>query len=160
MNVRRAQIVGLGLVGASIGGGLRARGWHVTGADLDEGRAARALELGAIDAVGRDPGAEIAFVATPASAVVGVARELLGAAGPVPGPFVTDVAGVKGPIVAQLSDPRFVAGHPMAGTEQEGHDRADPDLFVGATWVLTPTAATDADAYSFVREIVMGFGAA
>jgi prephenate dehydrogenase len=159
MNVRRAQIVGLGLVGASIGGGLRARGWHVTGADLDEGRAARALELGAIDAVGRDPGAEIAFVATPASAVVSVARELLVASGPAPGPFVTDVAGVKGPIVAQLSDPRFVAGHPMAGTEQEGPDGADPDLFVGATWVLTPTDDTDPAAFTAVQSVIAALGA-
>jgi prephenate dehydrogenase len=47
----------------------------------------------------------------------------------------------------------------MAGSEQEGPDGADPELFVGATWVLTPTPATDADAYSVVREIVMGFGA-
>ena len=53
--------------------------------------------------------------------------------------MVTDVAGVKGPVVAAVAEPRFVGGHPMAGSEQVGLDGADPELFVGATWVLTPT---------------------
>ena len=62
---RRAAVVGVGLIGGSIGLGLRARGWHVTGRDRDRERAARGLELGALDAVGDDPDAEITFVATP-----------------------------------------------------------------------------------------------
>ena len=70
--------------------------------------------------------------------------------------IVTDVGGVKGPVAGAIDSPRFVGGHPMAGSEQEGPDGADPELFVGATWVLTPTPATDADAYSVVREIVRG----
>ena len=60
----RAAVVGTGLIGGSIGLALRQRGWHVTGSDLDEARAARALRLGALDAVGRDPRAELTFVAT------------------------------------------------------------------------------------------------
>ena len=47
----------------------------------------------------------------------------------------------------------------MAGSEQDGVDGADPDLFVGATWVLTPTADTDADAFTTVRELVGRVGA-
>ena len=47
--------------------------------------------------------------------------------------------------------PRFVGGHPMAGSEQDGVDGADADLFVGAAWVLTPTASTDPTAFTAVR---------
>ncbi len=155
---RRAQVVGLGLVGSSIAGGLRARGWYVTGSDLDEVRAARAAALGVVDAVGRDRTAEIAFVATPASAVVQVVRQLL-ADSELPDVIVTDVAGVKGPIVSELADPRFVAGHPMAGSEQEGPDGADAELFVGATWVLTPTEATDPAAFTELQSVIASLGA-
>jgi prephenate dehydrogenase len=155
---RRAQVVGLGLVGSSIAGALRARGWHVTGSDLDGARAGRAAELGVVDAVGTDTRAEIAFVATPASAVVPAVRDLI-AGSELPELIVTDVAGVKGPIVSELSHPRFVAGHPMAGSEQEGPDGADPELFVGATWVLTPTDDTDPSAFTALQSVIASLGA-
>ncbi len=54
---------------------------------------------------------------------------------------------------------RFVGGHPMAGSEQGGLDGADADLFVGATWVLTPTDRTDASVFTTVRRLVAGLGA-
>src|SRR5207244_9814505 len=105
----RAAIVGTGLIGGSIGLALRAQGWHVTGRDLDPERAQQALALGALDSVGDDPGAGLTFVATPVGSVAAEARRALGAGG-----VVTDVGGVKGPIVAAVADPRFVGGHPMA----------------------------------------------
>lgn len=151
---RRATIVGTGLIGGSIGLALRARGWHVTGRDADPGRAARALELGALDALGEDPGAEITFIATPVSAVVAEARRALAHGG-----VVTDVGGVKGPVVAGVAHPRFVGGHPMAGSEQEGVDGAFAELFEGATWVLTPDTGTDPGAYTAVRSVVTSLGA-
>ncbi|MGH9292495.1 MAG: prephenate dehydrogenase/arogenate dehydrogenase family protein [Acidimicrobiales bacterium] len=148
-------MIGLGLVGSSIAAALRARGWHVTGADRDPAREARAGELAMIDAGGDDPASEVSFIATPSSAVGTIALGLLERG---PG-VVTDVAGVKAPIAAEVLDPRFVGGHPMAGSEQEGPDGADPDLFVGATWVLTPTASTDPRAFSTVRQVVSSLGA-
>ncbi len=150
----RAEVVGTGLIGSSIGLALRARGWHVTGRDLDEARAARALELGALDAVGHDPDAELTFVAVPVSAIAAEATRA--AAG---GAIVTDVGGVKAPVVRSVSHPRFVGGHPMAGSEQEGVDGADAELFAGATWVLTPTVDTDPEVYARVRSVVSTFGA-
>ena len=147
-------MAGTGLVGGSVGLALRARGWHVTGRDADPARARRALELGALDAVGDDPAAEVTFVATPVSAVAAEARAALASGG-----VVTDVGSVKGPIVAEVDDPRFVGGHPMAGSEQEGVDGADAALFEGATWVLTPTAGTDATAYARLRAVVSSLGA-
>lgn len=151
----RAVVVGTGLIGGSIGMGLRQSGWHVTGRDQDPDRARRALDLGALDAVGDDPDATITFLATPVRAIAGEARQAL-ALGPG---LVTDVGGVKASIVDAVADPRFVGGHPMAGSELEGVDGASPDLFQGATWVLTPTAGTDAAAYAQVRQIVTTLGA-
>jgi len=150
----RALVVGTGLIGGSIGLALRQRGWHVTGRDLDEGRAARALELGALDAVGDDSDADIVFIATPVGSIADQARATL-----APGRVVTDVGGVKAPIVSAVGDPQFVGGHPMAGSEQEGVDGADATLFDGATWVLTPTDDTDTGAYTHVRAVVSSLGA-
>ena len=150
----RAQVVGTGLIGASIALGLRAQGWHVTGADRDVDRVEAARERGALDATGHDPDAGITFVATPVSTVAGAARHALDAGG-----VVTDVGSVKGPIVAAVGSPRFIGGHPMAGSEQEGLRGADPALFQGATWVLTPTESTDATAYALVRSVVSSLGA-
>src|SRR5207248_1278733 len=102
-----------------------------------------------------DPDAAITFVAVPVAAIAGESRAALANTTGV----VTDVGSVKAPIVASVDDPRFVGGHPMAGSEQEGVDGADPELFTGATWVLTPTATTDPDAFLTVRNVVSGLGA-
>jgi prephenate dehydrogenase len=72
---------------------------------------------------------------------------------------VTDVAGVKEAIVLSVGHPRFVGGHPMAGSEQEGVEGAGPDLFLGATWVLTPGQHTSGEAYSEVQALVRSLGA-
>lgn len=134
---------------------LRRLGWHVTGRDRDPERAAQALALGALDRIGDDPDAVVTFVATP---VRSIAAEALDALAKGPG-LVTDVGSVKSPIVDAVADPRFVGGHPMAGSEQEGVEGAFADLFQGATWVLTPTARTDAAAYAQVQQIGGALGA-
>ncbi len=151
----RAVVVGTGLIGGSIGLALRALGWHVTGRDLDPARSGRALAVGAIDAIGDDPGAAVTFVCTPVLTIPGEARAALDGG---PG-LVTDVGSVKGPVAAAVADPRFVGGHPMAGSEQEGVDGADASLFVGATWVLTPTVDTDPQAFARIRSVVTSLGA-
>jgi len=133
---------------------LRAGGWHVTGTDRQVERAQQAVDAGALDAVGVDPEAEVTFVATPVSAVALEAGQALARGG-----LVTDVGGVKAPIVEALDHPCFVGGHPMAGSEQEGVAGAEAGLFQGATWVLTPTAGTDPSAYARVRSVVSSLGA-
>ena len=155
----RALVVGTGLIGGSLGLALRARGWHVTGDDADADRARAALAGGALDEIGDDTAATVAFVATPAGSVAAVARRLLDDPARRPDLVVTDVAGVKAPVVAAVDHPRFVGGHPMAGSEQVGLDGADPDLFTGATWVLTPTATTDLDAFARLQTTVSALGA-
>jgi prephenate dehydrogenase len=54
---------------------------------------------------------------------------------------------------------RFVGGHPMAGSEQDGLDGASADLFAGAVWVLTPTERTDLEAHAVVRSVMSRLGA-
>jgi len=156
---RRAEVVGTGLIGASLGLALRARGWHVTGSDLDPAVSAQALARGAIDVVGEDPGATVAFVATPLGSVASVACDILARPGRRPDLVVTDVAGVKAPVVAAVADAAFVGGHPMAGSEQLGVAGARPELFEGATWVLTPTDLTDDGALARLRQVVTSLGA-
>jgi prephenate dehydrogenase len=155
----RAGVVGTGLIGGSIGLALRARGWYVTGYDNDPERSDRALRAGAVDAVGLDPGAQVTFVATPLHAVTREVAAVFGQEGLRADAVVSDVAGVKGPVVAAVDDPRFVGGHPMAGSEQVGLDGADPELFVGATWVLTPTQGTDPGSYARLQAVVASLGA-
>jgi prephenate dehydrogenase len=154
-SLRRATVVGCGLIGGSIGLGLRDRGWHVSGIDADDAVAARAVELGALDVVGIDPLATITFVATPVGAIPAIVRVALESTTGA----VTDVGGAKTSIVDAVSDPRFVGGHPMAGSEQLGVDGASADLFEGAVWVLTPNATTDPAAYALVRTVVSDLGA-
>jgi prephenate dehydrogenase len=152
---RRATVVGTGLIGGSIALALRQRGWHVSGVDHDSQRAERALALGAVDRLGHDADAELTFVATPVGDIPSAAKEALAASAGV----VTDVGGVKSSVVSAVGDARFVGGHPMAGSEQEGVDGATPDLFDGAVWVLTPTAETDPASFTLVRSVVTSFGA-
>lgn len=151
--------MGTGLIGASIGIALRRRGWWVSGVDNTPGLAERAVALGALDAEGFDDDAEVVFVATPVRASEAVIREILLRPGRRPDAIVTDVGSVKGPVVASVDHPSFVGGHPMAGSEQVGVEGADGDLFLGATWVLTPTALTDPMAYTRLRSLLVTLGA-
>jgi len=154
-------VVGVGLIGGSVGLTLRRAGWHVLGIDIDEERLTEALAAGAIDEgaaaseLGERGECDLAIVATPVKAVAGVVARLLDAGAAV----VTDVGSVKAPIAAEVNDSRFVPGHPMAGSEQDGLAGASADLFSGTTWVLTPTAITDDSAFAEVREVAAATGA-
>lgn len=152
---RRANVSGLGLIGGSIGKGLRARGWQVGGHDLDPVRLARAREIGAIDRVGLDPDAEVTFVAAPVLAL----PEAIGHALASTNGLVSDVGSVKGSVTSVVDDDRFIGGHPMAGSELDGIDGADADMFAGAVWVLTPTARTPDTAFGALTAIVRSLGA-
>jgi prephenate dehydrogenase len=155
----RAQLVGTGLIGGSLGLALRHRGWFVTGRDTDERRAEEALGAGAVDAVGDDPEAQVAFVAVPVALAAHEAHRLLADDRRRPDLVVSDVSGVKAAVVDAVGHQRFVGGHPMAGSEQVGLDGAHRDLFVGVSWVLTPTVATDLDAFECLRGVVTSLGA-
>ena len=157
----RAAVIGTGLIGGSIGLALAGLGDDVVGFDRDAERLARALELGAVGSVAADleeaaSEADVAFVALPVGAIAGAVARLLDAGVPL----VTDVGSVKGPVVAEVGRlcpegaARFIGGHPMAGSEQEGIDGARADLFVGAAWVVTPTPATAEGTYATLSGIL------
>lgn len=140
---------------------LRRAGWTVTGVEKSTERRAQALAVGAVhSAVGPEDlvavaACDLAFVAVPVNDAAPIVAALLEGGAAV----VTDVGSVKGPIAAEVSDARFVPGHPMAGSEQDGLDGASADLFSGATWVLSPTPDTDDAAFAQVRQVVASFGA-
>jgi prephenate dehydrogenase len=152
---RRANVVGLGLIGGSVALALSARGWTVTGEDADPDRVEAAVRMGAIAAGGLDPDASLTFVATPASAVPDLVKQALASTSGV----VTDVASVKAPVAAAVTDERFCGGPPMAGSELDGLDGADAAMFEGAVWVLTPTAATSDTTFATVARVVSDLGA-
>lgn len=155
----RAMIYGTGLIGGSVGMALRDRGWWVSGVDAAPGVADRVVEVGALSEAGVDRRAELIVVATPVHAAAPIIKEVLSSPERNPDAVVTDVGGVKEPLVDAVDHPRFVGGHPMAGSEQVGLEGASGDLFVGATWVLTPTSRTDPSAYTQVRNVLVDIGA-
>lgn len=151
---RTANVVGLGLIGGSVASALLAKNWVVFGNDVDQRVVERALEEGIISSAGVDRDADVTFVAVPVTSSVEVVNEMLrSTAG-----LVTDVGSVKAPLCAAVTDPRFVGGHPMAGSELEGLDGADPHMFDGAIWVLTPSKDVDDDNFSLVAGLVRELG--
>ena len=151
---QRANVLGLGLIGGSVAAALRGIGWHVSGADENGERETDALNRGFIDARGIDPAAHVSFVATPVSTVASGVRRMLESTSGV----VTDVGSVKAPICDSILDARFVGGHPMAGSELQGLDGADAELFRGAVWVLCPTNSTSDDTFATVAGLVRQLG--
>jgi prephenate dehydrogenase len=155
MTSRRAIIHGTGLLGASVGLGLRSQGWEVAGWDPDPDAMTEAARRGAIGEQldGPKTEAELVVMAAPPDAVVASLGDLDSDA------LVTDIAGVKLPIVAAAAHlPHFVGGHPMAGGETTGASLATRTMFHGATWVLTSDDA-DPDDLARMEEIVRSLGA-
>jgi prephenate dehydrogenase len=160
----RIAVLGVGLIGGSIGLAARARlDAEVVGFDPDPELVARAAELGAIDTGSKSvaaavDGAEIVFCAAPVTALPGVAAEGLAAA--PEDCAVTDVGSVKREVIAALgSESRFIGGHPLAGAETSGVENARADLFEGARWYLIPTANTGGLLYDRVQRAVAEIGA-
>ncbi len=157
-NSRQAHVIGLGLIGASIALALGEHGWTVTGSDSDPATVQSALERAVIAGTELSPAVDLVVVATPAGIVARLANETLAQLTNAQ-VIVTDVAGVKGSIVAQVADPRFLGGHPMAGSELRGLSGARAELFQGSTWVLTPTDRTSPTTYSTLHGILREIGA-
>ena len=167
--VERVAILGLGLMGASLGMALRERGVarQVAGFDADPGVTERARERGAID-VGYASVAEavagsaLVALATPLLAM----RDLLAEMAPLLAEttVVTDLGSVKAPVVSWaeplLRAPgQFVGGHPMAGSEQSGVEAANSGLYRDCVWCLTPTDHTSTTALHMVTRLIEAMGA-
>jgi prephenate dehydrogenase len=166
---KRVAIIGLGLIGGSIGLALRkTRGSReVVGYDQGRGVGQRAKNLGVIDRYGRTLketvlDAELVILATP----VGAMRQLLQELAPALAPHsvVTDVASTKVQVINWAEEflpeyAAFIGGHPMAGKEMSGVEVADADLFKNHIYCLTPTLHTSSAAIETLTTLIEQVGA-
>ncbi len=151
-------IVGLGLIGGSLGLDFKVRQTHrVLGVSRRPSTCERAIERGAVDDASTDlaslKGVEVIFICTPIVLIQPTAEKL--APHLSPDTILTDVGSVKAPVV-QAMDPvwqNFVGGHPMAGTAESGIDAALRDLFVDRAYVITPTEKTPPDSVKVVESL-------
>jgi prephenate dehydrogenase len=149
-------IIGVGLIGGSVGLAAGYSGWEVVGVDTPE-VLDKAIQRGAIhraSTLKEVRGADLVVLAAPISKVT----DLLGDLTPT-NALITDVASAKSAIVrrAESLKLRFVGGHPMAGSQLSGVANTSSNLFEGARYFLTPTSRTDPEDYrevaGFVREL-------
>lgn len=168
MSVNRLSILGVGLLGGSIGLAVRSVGMscEITGYGHRQGTLDRALNMGAIDRATADAGESVAdsdliILCTP----VGSFRKILREIGPKLklSAIVTDVGSTKRSVVhaAEQALPRgarFVGSHPMAGSEKRGVEYARADLFRGARCIVTPTPKTDTGALAEVENFWRAIG--
>ncbi len=151
----RANVIGTGLIGGSIGLALRANGWDVSAVDIDPEVEREAVARGVAHRTGLDPDAAVTVVAAPVGSIVELVERALAETTGV----VTDVGSTKAAICRAVADPRFIGGHPMAGSDQDGISGARADLFAGAMWVVTPGPDTSDLAFSTVRATIRVLGA-
>lgn len=166
---QRVAIVGLGLIGGSLGLALRKMGaaQHVAGYDLGRGVSEQARRAGAIDEAydalaDAVRGAELVVLATP----VGAIHTLLIQIAPMlmPGCVVTDVSSTKAQVMHWASEllpasVSFVGGHPMTGKELSGVEAAEAELFRGCVYCLCATERTRPSAVKKVSTLIETLGA-
>ena len=151
-------IVGLGLIGGSLGLDLRALGHQVIGVSRNLETCQRAVECGAVDEASVNltllSAADVVFICTPIAAIASTVQQLIPHLSP--NAIITDVGSVKTAVVETVAPlwPNFVGGHPMAGTAHSGIEAAISGLFAGNPYVLTPIETTPPRGVKIVEEIV------
>lgn len=156
-------ILGLGLIGGSLGFDLRSQGHHILGVSRRESTCEKAVALGSVDQASVDLSllatAEVVFICTPLALIVPQFEQLIPHLSLAT--VVTDVGSAKAPIVKAISPlwNNFIGGHPMAGRTDSGIEAAQRDLFVNKPYVLTPLTTTPTTAITIVEEIVRSLGA-
>lgn len=164
----QVTIVGVGLIGGSIGLALRERNLadRVVGLGRDEGRLDEAKGLGAIDEGTTDPGravegAGVVVVCTPTDRIASDVIDLASKGGP--GILITDAGSTKRRIVEAIEGDEcarkvFVGAHPLAGSERRGASAARPDLLDDRVCVLTPSDRTPGDRLRSAEEFWSAIG--
>lgn len=158
----KVGIIGLGLIGGSLGLDLRSLGYKVLGVSRRQSTCQLAQERGVVEQASTElrlmREAEIIFLCTPLQAIVPTVEQLI----PYlpPGTILTDVGSVKMPLVKALEAlwDNFVGGHPMAGTTAAGIAAAQNNLFVDAPYVITPTSQTHVVAIQKLENIAKAIG--
>lgn len=169
MELAKVAIIGVGLIGGSLGMALVQRGvaQEVVGFDPDPATRNLALQVEAVhdmasSITGACRGAEVVVLATPVGVMKQVAGEVKAAV--TPGTVVTDVGSTKEDLVTWLErvflpEIFYIGGHPMTGAEITGLKGADPYLFENAVYVVTPTEQTPPPARSKLTGLIRGVGA-
>lgn len=156
-------IVGLGLIGGSLGIDLRSQGHYIVGISRQPNTCQTALEKGIADQASMHFKAlghvEVVIVCTPLAAIAPTIKQLV--AHLSPSTIITDVGSVKQPVVQECSPlwPNFIGGHPMAGTAHSGIDAAIPNLFTGAAYVFTPTRENKPEDVETLKTIALDLNA-
>ena len=140
----RIGIIGLGLIGGSLGLDLRSQGHYVIGISRKENTCQIAIEKGIANEAGIELDllkvTDVLFVCTPIEAIASTIEQAIPYLNP--DTIITDVGSVKHSVVTECSRlwSNFIGGHPMARTAESGIDAALANLFTGAAYVFTPTA--------------------
>lgn len=163
----RVGIIGLGLIGGSLGLALRRLGHSidVTGVARRAESAADAIQWGAVDRASTDLAAlsdcEIVVIATPIDEIAGVMERIASVV--PPGTLITDVASVKRPVLRwaqRLPNPlRFLGGHPVAGKTRGGLAESDASIFDQEPWIFTPIDDQDVRPFDMWFEMLRAIGA-
>jgi prephenate dehydrogenase len=161
-------IIGVGLIGGSIGLAARRRGFfgQILGAGRDRAALDRAKDLGCIDHGHTDLSnvARLADVLVFCTPVDCIASQILAAAGQCrPGTLITDAGSTKAQLVAEVEEHLpahvvFIGSHPLAGSEKRGAEHARPDLFDNRLTIITHTASTTATAERRATEFWKSLG--
>ncbi|MEO7017749.1 MAG: prephenate dehydrogenase [Leifsonia sp.] len=154
------RVVGAGLLGASVGLGLRARGVDVLLADASPAHLSLAADYGAGRSDDGSTEPVLIVVAVPPDLVATVVRAELAAH---PLAVVTDVASVKVAPLAELETSgaelsRYVGSHPLAGRERGGPSAARADLFIGRPWVVCARPENERAAVTLVESLILDLG--
>jgi prephenate dehydrogenase len=156
-------VLGTGLLGASIGLGLRGRGVPVFLSDPSPTNQAVAVDIGAgrpLSELGSSR-PQLVVVAAPPDVTADVVRHALA---DYPDSVVVDIASVKADILARLRSSgvdlsRYVGTHPMAGREKSGPVAARGELFTSMPWVVCPSGETSGAALQTARSLATDLGA-
>ena len=155
--------LGLGLISGSLAGALKASQW---GAEiiawgprtpsLERGQALGLIDRFSLDLAEVISEADLIVIGAPPVATAKLLPEVLAHATQGRQPVVTDMASIKGAIVdaAQPFYPKFVPGHPIAGSENSGVQAANSDLFQGREVILTPVEGTESTAIAAVEALM------
>ena len=155
-------IIGLGLIGGSLGLDLRNCGHIIYGVSRKESTCKRALARGVVDYASINLNSlstvDIIFICTPIGLISTTLNQLT--AHLKPDVIITDVGSVKTPVVkeCELLWTNFVGSHPMAGTAEQGIEAAQKNLFKNAPYVITSTEKTPKNSIKVLEDLAQSLG--
>lgn len=158
----KVGIIGLGLIGGSLGLDLRNCGHIIYGVSRKESTCNRALEKEVVDYADINlkslSTVDIIFICTPIGLISQTLKQLIPHLSKEV--IITDVGSVKTCIVKECESlwTNFVGGHPMAGTAEQGIEAAQKNLFKNAPYVITPTEKTPENSMKILEELAQSLG--